>query len=119
MLTLPLGAKTRLSKKRLSRLGDRKELEIGIRPENIGAGPAEDGAEMFEWSAPVVLCEPLGGETLVHVDIGGRNVLIKVKRGHNIREGQVVALHADPSLAHIFEPEGVCLSHGRDSAPQL
>src|SRR5437667_1100446 len=50
------------------------EVQLGVRPEHVALCPPDQGAG----NADVLVVEPLGSETLVHLDAGGQPLVAKV-----------------------------------------
>ncbi len=83
--------------------GAQGAASIGIRPEALtvtGSGP----------KARVGLVEVLGAETLVHLRLGTDRLILRTGHGHTFREGQEVALGADPSAISLFDADGRAMS---------
>ena len=75
-------------------------VQVGLRPESLT--PAGPGAPLLE--GRVEVAEPLGAETLLYVDVAGREVIASGPGREPPAAGQVVALHADASAIHLFDP---------------
>ena len=78
---------------------------LGVRPEHvelelpgIGVGDAE-----------VRVVEPLGSDTLVHLDAGGAALVAKVQGIPLIRAGDRVGVRIDPMQLHLFDATGARL----------
>ncbi len=113
-LALPGGIELALPPDRADALPPDLDLfDVGIRPEHLRAGPAsEQGAGMVRWESSVALCEPLGGETLLHVRLGDLRLRAKVTRAETLREGSPIQVAFDAADAHVFDSgTGGCLSH--------
>src|SRR5260370_26674012 len=50
------------------------EIHLGVRPEHVGLCAPDQGTGM----ADVRVVEPLGAETLVHLDAGGQRLVARV-----------------------------------------
>jgi len=80
-----------------------KELEgmqviLGIRPEDVHL--SEDGLEL-----PLLVAEPLGNETLLHLD-GGQNILVaKVQREETKGMGNIPKIKFDLDKIYLFDIE--------------
>ena len=72
---------------------------IGVRPEALR--PAATGAQVR-----VALVESLGAETLVHLRLGDDRVILRAHAGHGLREGQDIALAAEPGAFILFDGQG-------------
>jgi ABC-type sugar transport system ATPase subunit len=85
------------------RLGERggAGLRIGIRPEDIhpaGAG----GARSVRLAGSLVLREPLGHETLTHVQVGEVTLVARGAREFEADDGGATSLFLDADRLHIF-----------------
>ncbi|MCY4542554.1 MAG: TOBE domain-containing protein, partial [Rhodobacteraceae bacterium] len=86
-------------------LADGREVTVGVRPDDLH--PAGSGCLV---SGAVSVREPLGAETLLHVDTGHGDIVAKADGRKPPAVGQLVKLDADPENLHIFDPEtGVAL----------
>ncbi|TVM35244.1 ABC transporter ATP-binding protein [Oceanidesulfovibrio marinus] len=111
-LTMPGGLSVEIPAERAAQIDDAGEVLLGIRPEHfqIANGASDD---LITWSAPLEMCEPLGGEHLIHAGMGDSKVVVRAPGVWSGCESGMVPLAFDPELAHIFDPAGPCLSHGR------
>ncbi|MBW6507308.1 MAG: sn-glycerol-3-phosphate ABC transporter ATP-binding protein UgpC [Rhodobacteraceae bacterium] len=85
-------------------LPDGAAVTVGIRPDDlrVSAEPA-----LFEGVVNVL--EPLGAETLAHIDIGGRDVIARADGRAPPPVGARVYLAADTANMHFFAPSGEAL----------
>ena len=74
---------------------------VGIRPEDVHVEPGGAGIV-----ASVYVTEPLGGETVVDLRIGGRVVKALVPPTLKLEQDQKVAVTLDPKRLHVFAAEG-------------
>jgi multiple sugar transport system ATP-binding protein len=87
----------------LSKALEVKELEgmqviLGIRPEDVHL--SEDGLEL-----PLLVAEPLGNETLLHLD-GGQNILVaKVQIEETKGMGNIPKIKFDLDKIYLFDIE--------------
>ncbi len=73
---------------------------FGIRPEHLDVAP--EG----ELKGKAVLCERLGSETMLHVDIGlSRPIIVKADGLTDVQEGDGVGLQLNPKACHLFGPD--------------
>jgi ABC-type sugar transport system ATPase subunit len=122
VLELPDGIRMTLPPDRAAALtSDTDLVDVGIRPEHLKLMPAhepvhepahkhDEGA--VQWHSSVALCEPLGGETLLHLTLGDLRLRARVTRAETVRENTraYAAFHA--ADAHVFDSgTGQCLSH--------
>jgi multiple sugar transport system ATP-binding protein len=86
-----------------SRLDTVDRCLLGLRPRDLslvnGAAPA------VAWRAAVRLVEPLGGESLVHVDLKGQPLTLRVDGASKLRPGEEVNVGFDPARTpvHLFD----------------
>ncbi|MCL4188651.1 MAG: sn-glycerol-3-phosphate ABC transporter ATP-binding protein UgpC [Rhodobacteraceae bacterium] len=74
-------------------------VRLGIRPEDLR--PAAPGAAPLR--GRVSVAEPLGPGTLLHVDLGGAEVIATGPGRGAPEPGQEVGLLADPAALHLFD----------------
>ncbi|PRY22124.1 carbohydrate ABC transporter ATP-binding protein (CUT1 family) [Aliiruegeria haliotis] len=88
-----------------------RKVTFGIRPEDL---TSTDDAAQSVISGRVISLEPLGAETLIHVDAGGDKPVIV--RGGRIAAAEIdhtIHLSCDPALARFFDPQsGVAIQPG-------
>jgi ABC-type sugar transport system ATPase subunit len=93
----------RLQAERLRDLGH-ESLIIGVRPEHLC--PEEPGhEERMRLEGSLVLTEPLGHEKLVHVDLGGEEVIAKSPSDFPDAGGGTVKLCVEPAKVLCFSTE--------------
>jgi multiple sugar transport system ATP-binding protein len=74
------------------------DISLGIRPEDLILGEGDMTLE-----AEVLLVEPLGGESLVHLNVGGgRSIVAKAQGKPDIRAGAVTRVGWKHARAHLF-----------------
>jgi multiple sugar transport system ATP-binding protein len=77
---------------------------VGVRPHDLVTGdtPAANAASV---TGTVSAVEPLGAETLVHLEVGDTSVLVTAP-GKVIPEvGSAITAHADPKSLYLFDAE--------------
>ena len=79
----------------LATLGER-DVTLGIRPSDIALG----GEGLL---ATVTLCEVLGEDAVVDLDLGGQLLRVKRPGARRIPEGERVRAHIDPEKVHLFD----------------
>jgi multiple sugar transport system ATP-binding protein len=79
-------------------------VEIGLRPEDIKVRPWSDAAAGR--SARVFEVEPLGGYTVVTLDVGRTRLRALMRGQPDIRPEAVVAVSCEPARVHYFGPGG-------------
>lgn len=81
-----------------------RRVRVGIRPEDVvprGHGlPPQRG---FAFTAPVLLSEPLGNETLLIAPFGGGEVTSRMYRPKPVRVGDVLEFAVDLDRLHLFD----------------
>jgi multiple sugar transport system ATP-binding protein len=85
------------------RLPDGAPCLLGVRPEDVGVST---GGGV---SATVVTTEPLGGETVVDLQLGDRIVKALVDPTLDLADGQAVSVALDPRRLHLFDDAGDAL----------
>ena len=78
------------------------ELQIGVRPEHVAIGAGDHAAG----AAVVRLVEPLGSETLVHLDAGDRTLIARLPGLAVFEIGATVPVGLDPARLHYFDAAG-------------
>jgi multiple sugar transport system ATP-binding protein len=72
--------------------------QIGIRPEDLRISAGQ--------GATVTGVEPLGGYTVLTVDVGGQSLRAMLRGQPAFRPGEAVAISTDPVRVHVFGPGG-------------
>ncbi len=76
---------------------------VGFRPEDTRLAREGDG----RWTGAVVLVEPLGADTLVHLTLdGGESVVCRLREGEPPELGRRVGVQAPPERLHHFDASG-------------
>ena len=73
---------------------------LGVRPEHFRVLPEGQGLP-----AHIRLVEPLGSDTLIHVDLAGQQIIARVSPDIRPRAGQTLHLGAMPGKAPVFDPQ--------------
>ncbi len=81
-------------------VADGAACQLGVRPEDVHV-TAEPGIP-----AEVYVTEPLGGETVVDLDVDGRLVKALVDPNLDLADGTTVQLALDGSRLHLFDESG-------------
>jgi len=76
---------------------------LGVRPEGLRVHPGQDAAGV---PGRVDLVEALGADTLIHVDVGGVQLIARQNERTPLRVGDAVAVELDPSVLHLFNRDG-------------
>jgi multiple sugar transport system ATP-binding protein len=91
-----------------------RKVIAGFRPEHLDIGVAGGGVAAMPARADVV--EYLGNEELLHVDIGGADLVAIVSAAHKVRPGDSITLVLPFEKLHLFDPESGLSLTSRDAA---
>ena len=78
------------------------ECLLGVRPEDVGV--QRGGEDSF--AATVYTTEPLGGETVVDLQVGHLLVKALAPASVEVKQDSKVQVSFDPSRLHLFTNEG-------------
>ena len=78
------------------------EIHLGVRPEHVTLCGADQGMG----NAAVVVIEPLGAETLVHLSAGGLPLVARLPGLVELRAGDSVGVKLDRRHLHLFDVAG-------------
>src|SRR6266853_1400708 len=81
------------------------ELQLGIRPEFVGLCAVDKGVG----NADVLVVEPLGSETLVHLNAGGQALVARLPGFAEARVGTRVGVKVDRRRLYLFDAAGAPL----------
>ena len=76
-------------------------IYLGIRPEHFFIDKRGQAANQL--SGKVTLVEPLGGETLVHVNLGHQAIQVKLDGGERFEFGQDICLGVELGNCTFFD----------------
>src|SRR5207244_6905026 len=82
------------------------ELQVGIRPEFVGLCAVDKGVGNVD----VLVVEPLGSETLVHLNTGGQALVARLPGFADVRVGTRVGVKVDRRRLYLFDAAGVPLA---------
>src|SRR6267154_3083523 len=82
------------------------ELQLGIRPEFVGLCAVDKGVG----NADVLVVEPLGSETLVHLNSGGQALVARLPGFADVRVGTRVGVKVDRRRLYLFDAAGAPLA---------
>ena len=85
------------------RLGEGDRVTLGIRPRAFELMPEGDATTL---AARVDMVEPMGAETLLHLQADGRDLRAVVGRRERVPLGARVHARLRPSQTHIFDHQG-------------
>jgi multiple sugar transport system ATP-binding protein len=92
-----------------------RPMVAGFRPEHFDLGETADQAATVTGTAEVV--EYLGNEELLHVNVGGKDIVAIVGSAFRVRPGDNVTLRIPLEKVYLFDPEsGMALSTERQMA---
>ena len=74
------------------------EVELGIRPEDIGI--VQD--ETVDLQAKVEMISNVGSESYIHTRLGQESLTLRASKGATFQPGKVIHLTIDPDHLHIF-----------------
>jgi multiple sugar transport system ATP-binding protein len=86
---------------RAQAIGDRRQVEIGIRPQALGLVAPEGDAIR----GTVLLREPLGLEDEFLIQLDDATLKVVTAHGRRFPEGSRVGLAVDPAQLYLFDPE--------------
>lgn len=78
------------------------ELQLGIRPEFVGLCAVDKGVG----NADVLVVEPLGSETLVHLNAGGQPLVARLDGFADVQVGTRVGVKVDRKKLYLFDAAG-------------
>lgn len=81
------------------------EIHLGVRPEHVRVCAPDQGTA----TAEVRVVEPLGADTLIHLDTGGQRVIARVAGFPDFRPGDQVGVTLDQKHLHLFDAGGARL----------
>ena len=85
------------------------DATLAVRPEHLRLGPADGAPE-----ATVVLVEPLGAETIVHLALAdGTELRARLPGSSVMQAGATVHVSVDPACALVFDAAGRLAGRGR------
>ena len=82
------------------------ELQVGIRPEFVGLCAVDQGVGNVD----VLVVEPLGSETLVHLTAGGQPLVARLPGFADVRVGTRVGVKLDRRRLYLFDAAGAPLA---------
>ncbi|MBJ3774219.1 ABC transporter ATP-binding protein [Acuticoccus mangrovi] len=94
------GGAVLLGGRRVAAVAAEGDVLFGIRPEDLT--PTDD-ARAAVISGRVASLEPLGAETLIHVDRGDSTVIVRGPRVPSARLDEPIHLRADPGMIRLFD----------------
>jgi multiple sugar transport system ATP-binding protein len=80
-----------------------RKIVAGFRPEHLDIGQPAEGVATMQARADVV--EYLGNEELLHIDVGGADLVAVVSAAHKVQSGDQLTLILPFEKLHLFDPE--------------
>ena len=80
-----------------------RDFIVGVRPEHWDVVPT--GTEVATVQARADVVEYLGNEELLHIEVGGQDLVAIVSSERRVRPGDVVTLHIPLEKMHLFDTE--------------
>lgn len=81
------------------------EIHLGVRPEHVRLCAPDQGTA----TAEIRVVEPLGADTLIHLDTGSQRVIARVPGFPDFRSGDRVGVTLDRQHLHLFDAGGARL----------
>ncbi len=82
------------------------EIELGVRPEHVTLSAPDKGVG----NAEILIVEPHGAETLVHLDAGGQTLVARLPGLLELGVGDRVGVKLDKRHFHFFDASGARLA---------
>jgi multiple sugar transport system ATP-binding protein len=90
------------------------KLTVGVRPEHLDIEVAPPSGSL-SGNADVV--EYLGNEELIHLSVGGHDIVALIGSEHRVKPGDDLTLNISLDKVHLFDPEStLALDKARDEA---
>ena len=98
-----------------SALAPGSEVTLGVRPEHLGMGQGVDGPADVVLNTRVLVIEHLGGEKLIHTQLG-EDLEVQIKTsGHTpVELGHRLDIAVRAALCHLFDDQGNAVAHLHD-----
>src|SRR5512142_1076550 len=91
-----------------------RTVTVGFRPEHFDIGQAGENVATIQSKADVV--EYLGNEELLHVNVGGADLVAIVSAEHRVKPGDVLTLVIPLDKVHLFDAEsGLSIAREREA----
>jgi len=78
------------------------QVYLGVRPEHVGLSGVDQGVG----NGDVLGVEPLGSETIVHLNVGGQPLVARLPGLVNVQVGTRVGVKVDRQRLHLFDAAG-------------
>jgi multiple sugar transport system ATP-binding protein len=104
-LRIPGGMELRLPPERAARLQAGRPIRVGIRPQDLSARPAAGLRDTIAIEAPVTVVEPMGGTSLLSLDLGGQEITAPHQGRDLPRPGDRLTVTCSAESLHLFDRE--------------
>ncbi|WP_323677282.1 sn-glycerol-3-phosphate ABC transporter ATP-binding protein UgpC [Halorubellus sp. PRR65] len=95
------------------RLEAGRELELGVRPEDIRRVTDQQAGDRVQ-QAPVAVVEPMGSDNFLYMDVGGTEWTARVNSAFEPEEGTQFEFTFDPDVVHLFDETGETIKYQRE-----
>ena len=82
-----------------------RDMVLGLRPEHVTERRHRTSHDQVEFSADVVVLEPMGMDTMVFFDIAGQEICARAQPSAVVPVGHRMALTADMRHMHLINPQ--------------
>ncbi len=105
-ISFPGGLNVPIPEKNNAQVNKRQRIVMGLRTEDISLDD-DNGSIPADWKfdAKVEVTEPLGSETLMHVNVSGLKITGKCEGRKSVQPGEQVRLSFNLDHLHIFDAE--------------
>lgn len=84
---------------------DKKEIIMGIRPENIHCVPKGEAADINVIEAEVDISEMMGAEIYLYLNVEGNNIIVRADRKEDCDSNDMLNIRFDEKRIHLFDKE--------------
>jgi multiple sugar transport system ATP-binding protein len=95
------------------RLESGRELELGVRPEDIRRVTDQQAGDRVQ-QAPVAVVEPMGSDNFLYMDVGETEWTARVDSAFEPEEGTQFEFTFDPDVVHLFDETGETIKSQRE-----
>jgi multiple sugar transport system ATP-binding protein len=89
-----------------AKISEEQEIVMGLRPEDIFlAGGNNNLTDDWKFDAEIIVTEPLGSETYMHLDVSGLKITGKCEGRRAVRPKDTIKLAFNLNHLHIFDAE--------------
>lgn len=80
---------------------ENSRVVVGVRPEDVRLAGANDGTV----AGIIQLVEPMGHENVLHIEVQGQRILVRISHTMALRVGGQVRVAANKDLLNLFDPK--------------